>query len=130
MASWYTPALTAALSGDLDLPSGPVTAVLVSGAYTFSANHSALADIPSGAREATASVTGVSVSGGVMQANPTTFPAAAGDPVKGVALLCDGALVAWFDDFGAGPGSTTLALNGSDVTVNWSGAGLVELALS
>lgn len=127
MASWYTSALESALSGGLDLPTGPVTAVLVSAGYTFSAGHSALADIPAGAREATAAVSGVSVSGGAVSASPTTFPAATGDPVKGVALLCNGALVAWFDDFGAGPGNTTLALNGSDITVNWHSNGVVAL---
>lgn len=130
MASWYTSALDSALTGALDLETGPVTAVLVSSGYTFSASHSALADIPSGAREATASVSGVSVSGGVVSADPTTFTAATGDPVKGVAVLCDGALVAWHDDFGAGPGNTTLSLNGSDVTVNWGGGAVAKITLA
>lgn len=127
MASWYTSALTDALTGELDLETGPVQAVLVSAGYTFSAAHSTLADIPAGAREGTAAVTGVTVSGGVMSANPTTWNAATGDPVKGVALLSNSRLVAWFDDFGAGPGATTLALNGSDVTVNWHSSGVIAL---
>lgn len=130
VASWYTSALDAALTGDLDLEGGAVTAVLVSESYVFSASHTALSDIPAGAREGTASVTGVNVAGGKVTANPTTWTAATGDPVKGIALLCDGALVAWIDDFGAGPGNTTLALNGSDVTANWHTDGIIRLTLS
>lgn len=130
MASWYTSALNAALTGGLDLETGPVTAVLVSSGYTFNASHTALADIPTAAREATASVLGVSVSGGEVTASPTTWAAATGDPVKGIALLCSDDLVAWIDDFGAGPGNTTLALNGSDITANWHSDGIVRLTLS
>lgn len=130
MASWYTSALDNALTGQLDLVGGAVTAVLCSAGYTFSASHTALSDIPSGAREATAAVAGVSVVGGEVTASSTTWPAATGDPVKGIALLCDGDLVAWIDDFGAGAGNTTLALNGSDVTANWHSDGIVRLTLS
>src|SRR5690625_1880079 len=128
MAGVYTAALDSMMTGNLDLTGGTATAYLVSAAYTPNLEtHGVLADVPAGARQASATVSGRSVSGGVFAASPTTFTAATGDDVSAVVVTVDDALVAYVDDFGAGPGGTTLSLNGSDVTVNWAAAGILAL---
>jgi len=128
MAGVYTTALDKMMTGGLDLTGGEATAYLVSAAYSPNLEtHGAIADVPSAARQATASVAGRSVSGGAVAASPTTFTAATGDDVRAVVVAVDGDLVAYVDDFGAGPGGTSLSLNGSDVTVNWPGTGIVAL---
>ena|SRR5690625_4387708 len=128
MAGVYRTALDKMMTGGLDLTGGEATAYLVSAAYSPNLEtHGAIADVPSAARQATASVAGRSVSGGAFAASPTTFTAATGDDVRAVVVAVDGDLVAYVDDFGAGPGGTTLSLNGSDVTVNWPGTGIIAL---
>ena len=128
MAGVYTAALDSMMTGGLDLTGGTATAYLVSAAYSPNLDtHGAVADIPSAARQASAPVSGRSVSGGVFTASPTTFTAATGDDVSAVVVTVDDQLVAYVDDFGAGPGGTNLSLNGSDVTVNWPGSGIIAL---
>lgn len=131
MTQVYPSALGRMLRGELDLLDGTVTAHLVSAGYTpnFAAD-AALSDIAASHREASAMVTGKAVDVGDptrFTASSTTFPAATGDPVRAVVLECDGYLVAYVDDFGAGAGATTLSLNGSDITVNWSSSGVFTL---
>ena len=128
MAGVYTAALDSMMTGSLDLTGGTATAYLVTGAYTPNLDtHASVSDVPAGARQASATVSGRSVSGGVFAASPTTFTAATGDDVSAVVVTVDDALVAYVDDFGAGPGGTTLSLNGSDVTVNWPGTGIIAV---
>jgi len=128
MAGVYGTALDKMMTGDLDLTGGDATAYLVSAAYTPDlGTHSVVADVPSAARQASAPVAGRSVSAGVFTASPTTFTAATGDDVRAVVVAVGDDLVAYVDDFGAGPGGTTLSLNGSDVTVNWAASGIVAL---
>lgn len=128
MAGVYTSALDAMMTGDLDLTGGTASAYLVSSGYTPNlGTHQTLADVPTEARQATAPVAGRAVSGGVFTASPTTFTAATGDAVTAVVVAVDDQLVAYVDDFGAGPGGTTMPLNGSDVTVNWSSTGILAL---
>lgn len=128
MAGVYRMALDKMMTGTLDLTGGTATAYLVSAGYSPDlTTHGVTADVPTAARQASATVAGRAVSGGVFSASPTTFTAATGDPVKAVVVEVDGDLVAYVDDFGAGPGGTTLSLNGSDVTINWAPAGIVKL---
>src|SRR5690625_5210490 len=128
MAGVYGTALDKMMTGELDLEGGAATAYLVSAAYTPNLDtHSVIADVPSAARQASAQVSGRDVDGGVFTAAPTTFTAATGDDVSAVVVTVDDQLVAYVDDFGAGPGGTTLSLNGSDVTVNWAASGIVAL---
>src|SRR5690625_4072883 len=128
MAGVYTAALDSMMTGSLDLTGGTATAYLVSAAYTPNLDtHGAVADIPSAARQASAPVSGRPASGGVFTASPTAFTAASGDAGPAVGVPVADQLVAYVDDFGAGPGGTNLSLNGSDVTVNWPGSGIIAL---
>lgn len=103
------------------LTDGDVTAWLVTSAYTPNlGTHSDISDVPSATREASAVLTGVTVNDGWLQANPTDFENATGDPVSMIVLEHDGDLIGYVNDFGSGPGQTELALNGSTVTATWS----------
>ena len=126
--SVYTAALDGMMTGDIDLTGGTAQAWLVTSAYTPDySTHQSISDVPSGARVLSAPISGRQVTGGVFTASPTTFEAAEGPDVSAVVVEVDGDLVAYVDDFGAGPGQTTLSLNGSDVTVNWAASGIIAL---
>lgn len=128
MAAVYKSALDVMLTDGLDLESATVTAYLVSAGYTPNFDtDTTLTDVPAGSREASATVAGKQVQAGVFTASPTTFENATGSPVKAIVLTSGSQLVAYVDDFGAGPGQTELALNGSDITANWASSGIIAL---
>lgn len=128
MAGVYSAATDGMLTGDIDVINDEVRAWLVTDAYTPNySTHAAIADVPSGARVMSAVVTGKNVTNGRFTANGTTFAAATGPDVTAVVVEADGTLLAYVDDFGAGPGGTTLSLNGSDITVNWPGTGIIAV---
>lgn len=128
MAGVYDAATDGMLTGDIDVIGGEVRAWLVTDAYTPNySTHSAISDVPSGARVMSAVVTGKNVTNGRFTASGTTFAAATGPDVSAIVLEAAGTLLAYVDDFGAGPGGTTLSLNGSDITVNWPGTGIIAV---
>ena len=79
------------LTGQLDWLSDPIVAVLVSTQfYTYSPNHATLLDLPVTARvAASGTLTGMSVLGGVVDADDTTFGSVTGNVASAVILTRD-----------------------------------------
>ena len=107
------------LKGDRDLD-GTVTAHLLTAAYTFDATDDTTGDLTGVA--ATATVGSKSFTGGRFSSGPVVFTAVTGpNPVVAVAFSVGGNLVAYENDFGAGPGNTSIPLNGSDIQITPDG---------
>jgi len=132
MSGVYASAVQSAFSGGLDLTTGTITAYLVTGNYTPNyGTHSQLSDVSAGYRQADTALSNVSLAvvgtGVALTADSATFAAATGDPVTQVVIAQGNTLIACADSFGAGPGGTTVPLNGSDVTITWDSAGLMTI---
>lgn len=116
----YPKFLEALLSGEVDLTSDTVKAVLIdTDDETYSAADEFLDDITSGAIVGTAvALASKTVTGGVFDAADTTLSAVTGDPVEAVLLYIDtgtdstSRLIGLFD-------GVSLTLNGSDVLIEW-----------
>lgn len=105
------------------------TLVNVSGAgtlYTFSAAHDFMTttNVPSAARIATATLTGVTFASRAMDANDLVFTAVSGDSVEAIIIWHDttnpatSRMIAYIDT------ATGLAVtpNGGDITIQWAGS--------
>lgn len=132
----YTPAKAKLSARTVNLTTDTIKAVLVdTGAYTFSAAHEFLSDIPAGARIATSpALGGKSDYYGFFDANDVTFTAVAtgtgtGAASEAIVLFKDtgtagtSSLVAFLDN-GTGLPVTS---NGGDITVTWPTAGILGL---
>lgn len=86
----YKEALLSGATG-VSLSTGNVKLVLVkTSAYTYSAAHDFLDDVPSGARVAsTAALSGKTVTNGVFDADDPTISGITGDPAQAVVLYID-----------------------------------------
>lgn len=121
--AFYTPARQAFATGAIDLSTDALKVVLVDTAdYTFDAAHDFLADIPAGARIATAALAGVSVVDGVLDATDTVFAGVTGDQFEALVIYQDtgveatSRLIAYIDTGSGLP----LTPNGGSVTATWS----------
>lgn len=116
MSALYDSARQGFLQGDIDWLTDDVRVILVDSAdYTFSATHTNLTDVPSGARVAVSgSLTGKAATAGVADADDVTIPGVVGDSVEALVIYrhSDGALVAYIDGLSLTP-------NGGVVTVSW-----------
>ena len=117
-------------TGDIDLAGDPVRAVLIDlGSYTFSAAHSHLSDVPSGARVATAVVSGSSFSGGVFDCANLTWPlVATGSTVSAVIFYKEtgtdslSPLICYID----GATGLPFATDGGDVNADINTGGILK----
>ena len=119
MSAMYTSGKALLLSY-ANLLTSTVNAYLVSGDYTFDPAHTSLASIAAGNREGPVVLAGKSVTAGRFKVDPFAFEEAATPPasVRAVVLVVGANdLLCYLDDFGAGAGGTTIALNGSDIIV-------------
>lgn len=120
----YTPFKQAAYDGTgVNLGTADVRVVLIDLAdYTFSAAHDFLDDVPSGARIASAALTGESWSGGVFDANDLSIAGVTGDQFEGMALYIHNAseaaarLICFWDSATGLP----ITPNSGGVDVTWS----------
>lgn len=121
----YTKAKQNLIDGNIDLKDGTVNAVLVTTAYTaVISTDDALDDIPGGARVATATLAGKTITDGVFDATDTVFMSPsppAGNTVIALVLYMDSGveatsyLIAYMDT-GLG---LPVVTNGADLTVEW-----------
>jgi hypothetical protein len=107
--------------------------VLVDGAYTYSAAHDFLSDVPAGNRIATATLASVTTTGGVLDAADPTFPTVpAGDTIAGYWVYADSGteatsdLLAWFDH-DSGGSVISLPTNGSDIDLTLNASGILSI---
>lgn len=119
----YTKAKQALLEGDFDLSANTVKAVLVDLAdYTLDiATHTALDDIPAGARVATATLASITTTDGVFDAADATFSSVTGDESEALVIYKDTgvestSLLLLYIDTATG---LPITPNGADITVTW-----------
>lgn len=112
------------LSGNIDLTSDTIKAVLVTSAYTYSASHEDLADVGAGTRVAISSaLTNPDVTSGVFDADDVLYDNLTGSTFSYVILFKDtgseasSRLILYIDSFASGMPNTP---NGADRTVQWS----------
>ena len=113
--------------GGFNLLTDTIKVVLIdTGAYTFSAAHTALSDIPSGARIATGTLANKAWSGAVFDADDLTFTAVpvgsgSASAAEALAIYKDtgtastSLLIAYFDTVTGLP----VTPNGGDISVVW-----------
>jgi len=129
----YPSAKQAFLSAGINLTSDTVKAVLVdTGAYTYSASHANLSDIPAPARIATSgALASKTITNGVFDAADTTITAVTGSTVEAIAIFKDtgtattSSLIAYLDT-GTGFPFTP---NGGDCVISWDSGASKILAL-
>lgn len=119
----YAKAKEALLSGLIDLTSDTIKATLLDASdYTPDlAAHDFLDDVPSGARVATVTLAGKSVTGGVFDASDPTFSSVTGDECEYILIWQDttvegtSRLIALIDTATGLP----ITPNGADINVVW-----------
>lgn len=117
MSNVYKSARELGLTTGMSLAASTVTAHLLPASYTPNYDsHTTTADLPTSL--ATATLGTKTTTGGKFSSAPIVFTAVTNaTPAAKVVLSVGGNLVACIDDFGAGPGNTSLPLNGSNITV-------------
>jgi hypothetical protein len=119
----YVKGIEALMRGEIDLIDDTIKVTLVDAAdYTVDlAAHDFINDVPAGARVATATLTGKSVTGGAFDAADVTFPTVTGDPSEALVIWKDTGVestspLIMYIDTATGLGVTP---NGGDITVAW-----------
>lgn len=119
----YVKGIEALMKAEIDLIDDTIKCTLVDAAdYTVNlSTHDFIDDVPSGARVATATLAGKSVTGGAFDANDVTFPTVTGDPSEALVIWKDTGSeatspVIMYIDTATGLGVTP---NGGDITVAW-----------
>ncbi len=119
----YAKAKQAFLSKQIDLLNDTIKATLVDSAdYTLDlADHDFIDDVPSGARVATVTLSGKSVTGGVFDASDPTFSSVTGDECEYIIIWQDtgtestSRLIAIIDTATGLP----ITPNGADINIVW-----------
>ena len=132
MASAIYPTFKAGiLQGTWNLSSAVVRAVLIdTGTYTYSTAHDFYNDLSGVVGSESAAMDGKTFTGGTFDANNVTFSAVTGNTVEAIVLFVDtgnvttDALIAYIDSASSGLPVTP---NGGDITVAWSGSGIISL---
>lgn len=118
MSATYTSAKERSLTTGLNLLAGTVTAHLVTDAYVPSASHTTVSQLGANVVK-TATLAGKAIAGGKFTSSPIVFSAVTGaSPAVRIVFSVGTDLVGYADDFGAGPGATSMPLNGSDIQVS------------
>lgn len=98
--------------------------------YTYSSAHDFIADVPAGARVATATLASITTTGGVLDAADTVFPSVTGDPSEALALWVDTgneATSPYLLYMDSGVTGFPLTPNGQNVTAQWHASGIFAL---
>jgi hypothetical protein len=121
----YTAALSAFLSGDIDLLNDPISAMLVTTEeYTVDFDHESQSDVPNAAVLSIVSLSNPTIIDGVFRADDLVFSGvAASDEITGDAIilfvnastLSGSHLIAYLDNAPEFP----VTLDGEDITVVW-----------
>lgn len=119
-------------ASNIDLDGGTIKAVLVdTGAYSYSASHQFLSDIPSGARIATSSaLASKTITNGVFDAADFTWSAVTGVQSEAIVLYYDtgsaatSRLIAYYD---TGVTGLPVTPNGGDINVTVNASGFFAL---
>jgi hypothetical protein len=126
--AFYPKYLENLLEADIDIPVDNIKIVLVDlGAYTYSAAHEFLSDIPVGARIATSgNLANKTITSGVVDADNVTFSAVTGASVEAYVVYQDTGVAATsrliiFVDAATGLPVTP---NGGDITLTWDASGI------
>ena len=133
-AHWYPSALASVMNGTIDLDTADIRAMLVDATYTFNVAHDFLDVVVAGNRVGTAQAIAsktIIANGNsrALDAADTTWAGLTGDAVVAVILYVHNAsdaaaaLIAFIDGISITP-------DGSDVTLRWNAAGILELAYS
>lgn len=131
--AFYTPFLKKLIDADVDFLVDDIKVVAVdTGAYTFSAAHEFLSDIPGGARIGTSgNLASKTTTGGVFDAADATFTALTGTSVEALVVYKDtgvagtSALIRFID---TGVTGLPITPSGADVTVRWHASGIFSVA--
>jgi hypothetical protein len=116
---------------DAILALGTLKATIVDTAdYTYNSSHAFIANIPSAARVATASLTSVTTTAGVLDAADTVFATPSGDPSEALALWVDTgneATSPFLSFWDAGVTGLPITPEGENITVQWHASGIFAL---
>ena len=131
--AFYAPFLKKLIDADVDFLVDDIKVVAVdTGAYTFSAAHEFLSDIPGGARIGTSgNLASKTTTGGVFDAADATFTALTGTSVEALVIYKDtgvagtSALIRFID---TGVTGLPITPSGADVTVRWHASGIFSVA--
>ena len=126
------------LDGNIDLDgSNPICVAMVNTTYEYAAGYefyhtSVSASQVGDGREATGTLSSITVTNGTLDAGNVTFSSVAtGETVQGIVVFQSGNagvadyLIAQFDT--GSEGAINITTNGGDVTVNWNASGLFSL---
>lgn len=109
---------------------GTLNVVLLdTAAYTYSAAHEFYSSMSAGAVGTPVAITGKTFTNGLLDGADVTFTAVSGASCEAIAIFLDtgtpstSRLVAYID---TGVGNLPVTPNGSDITVNWNAAGIVQ----
>lgn len=111
----------ALLNKEIDLDTDTIKAVLVTSAHTASTAHDFLDDVSAGHRVATATLSGVTITGGVVDASDLTFTAVSGSAASQIIIYHDSGseatshLIAHIDSYTGLP----VTPSGGDINVAW-----------
>lgn len=124
----YKEALTQGTSGSS--LTGTLKAVLIDTAdYTYSAAHEFYSSASAGAVGTPGTIGSKTYTNGLLDGADVTFAAVTGDPCEALILFLDtgtpstSRLVAYFD---TGVTNLPVTPNGSDVTITWDAAGIIQ----
>ena len=116
---------------DQFLALGPLKATIVDLAdYTYSAAHGFIADVPSVARVATASLAGITTTAGVLDADNTVFINVTGDISEALVLWIDTGNEAsspYWAYWDAGMTGFPVTPDGTNRTAIWDASGILAL---
>lgn len=131
-AHWYPEGIEAVMDGTVDLDAADIRAMLVDSGYTFNVAHDFLDDVGAPTRVGTAQALAskaIITNGNnrALDAADTTWAGLTGDPVVAVIIYVHNAsdaaarLLGYIDGIAITP-------DGSDVTLRWNAAGILEIS--
>lgn len=116
------------LLSDYNLLTDTVNAYLIGSGYTPASGHAAVSDLSSGDPRGPEVLSDKSVTDGVFKAAPTAWTAVAAPGAGTAIVLAVGTnLLLYVNDFGDGPGQTSLTYNGSDIIATWPSTGVLAI---
>lgn len=126
----YPKAKEAFLSGDIDLTSDTIRAVLVdTGTYTYNSAHDFYNDLSGVVGSESGAFGSKSVTNGVFDAADITFTAVTGNSAEAIVIFQDtgnastDALIAYIDSATGLP----VTPNGGDINITWHSSGIFSL---
>ncbi len=121
--SVYPKAKEKFLGGGIDLDTAPIKVALVSAGASYNSAHEFWSSLSANVVGTPATLTSVTVSGGVFNAANVTFTAVTGSPITALVIFQDtgtpatSPLVSWIDTTSGGPVGVTPS--GGNVVIAW-----------